>query len=393
MRIVIDARMLGWSGIGRYSKHLLEELSKMDNSNHYLVLLGQNDFNFLDSGVGSKQQVKNNPNSLLLASIFGRKNWEPVLSPYRPYSLGEQLGLAWQLYKLKADLVHFLGFNSPVLYLKKRVVTIHDLTMIDYKNYHGGPVKRLVTWAKYWPMRFNLRCIVMRSKAIFTPTAYVKKEILRHWGKDMFYDRLKSKVHVTHEAADKLHAKGRKVTSLVGKEFLLYVGNAYPHKNLKKLIEAFRGINLQRPALRLVLVGRDDAYYQKLERQVRNQGLRGVKFLHSADDAQLVWLYQNALVFVFPSLSEGFGLPGLEAMQYGLPVAAARGNCLPEVYGDAAIYFNPHQPANMAEAITKLLDSPKLRQGLMAKATKRVSGFSWQHMATQTLDVYQKTTN
>jgi glycosyltransferase involved in cell wall biosynthesis len=368
MRIVIDARMLGWSGVGRYTRHLLQHLQHQDKVNSYLVLLSPGDFSHWQ------------PSSF---------NFEKVLCPHRPFSVGEQFGLALQLYKLKPDLVHFLSYNAPVLYLRKRMVTIHDLSMVRFKNYHGGPLKRLITWVKYWPMRFALRCIVMRSAKIITPSAYVKKEILRHWGKDVFYARLKSKIHVIYEAVDKLSAQPKAVASLKNKEFLLFVGNAYPHKNLDKLVEAFEIISVQQPQLKLVLAGRPDPYYAGLQRRVARSGMKNVVFIGNADDAKLVWLYQHATTFVFASLSEGFGLPGLEAMQYSLPVAAADASCLPEIYGDAALYFKPDQPTNMASVVMKLLDNPGLRQKLVSKARARLSQFSWAAMAEQTRQLYK----
>lgn len=384
MKIVIDARMLGWSGIGRYSRNLLSELQKQDKTNHYYVLLCEQDYRNWELATG--KQKKLTPNSKLLVSIFRTSNWHPILSKYRPFSLGEQLGLAWQLYRLKPDLVHFLNYNAPCFYLKKRIVTIHDLTMLWWRNYYGGPLKRLVTWAKYWPMRFVLRCSVMRSARLITPTIYVKKEVLRHWGKDVFYQRLKSKIFVTYEAAEPIKSRPQAIKNLK-KPYLLYVGNAYPHKNLGNLVEAFRMLQLVHKDLRLVLAGKQDSYYQKLAQQIKKEGIKNVRLL-SPDDSELAWLYQNAVLLCLPSLSEGFGLTGLEAMGQGTPVAAARASSLPEVYGQAAAYFDPASPVDIAAQVEKLLANPAGLVRLSKAGRKQASNYSWGKMAEQTLAVY-----
>ena len=143
--------------------------------------------------------------------------------------------------------------------------------------------------------------------------------------------------------------------------------------------------------MRLVHAGKLDYYAKKLRRWVKGQGMEGqVNFLGFVSDQELKWLYQNAQAYVFPSLSEGFGLPGLEAMVHVCPVVSSNATCLPEVYGDAAEYFDPLDVEEMAGAINKVLGSEALRSKLIALGYAQAKKYSWQRMAEQTLEVYKE---
>ena len=151
------------------------------------------------------------------------------------------------------------------------------------------------------------------------------------------------------------------------KPYILYVGNDYPHKNLERLKLAFDKLNKEYNLdYQLVLI---------------------TKFV---SEEELDKLYKNASLYVFPSLSEGFGLPPLEAMARGLPVVSSNATCLPEILGDAAIYFNPLDVGGMAEVIKKTLSSDRVRKALIQKGFKQIKKYSWQKMAEKTLDVYKR---
>lgn len=154
MIIVIDARALSWTGVGRYAKGLLDHLQDVDRENNYKVLMGRSDWSLWE------------PKS---------PNFTRIETNIKPYSLGEQVRLAALLYRLKPDLVHFLSFNAPVLYLRPHVTTIHDLTLVDYKNRRGG-LKSLIYELKYWVMRVILGRIIRTSRAIITPAEYTRQE-------------------------------------------------------------------------------------------------------------------------------------------------------------------------------------------------------------------------
>jgi glycosyltransferase involved in cell wall biosynthesis len=141
---------------------------------------------------------------------------------------------------------------------------------------------------------------------------------------------------------------------------------------------------------KLVLVGKKDYFYSQLEKRSKNKHISNVIFTGFVSDGQLEWLYQNASLYVFPSLSEGFGLPGLEAMSYGTPVASSNATCLPEVYGDAAVYFDPTSVDDMARVISDTLNDKELLAKLRKAGPEHAKKFSWEKMARETLDVYEK---
>src|SRR5690606_4764995 len=148
----------------------------------------------------------------------------------------------------------------------------------------------------------------------------------------------------------------------VTQPFMLYVGNAYPHKNLERLLEAFAAFRTgEHSNWRLVLVGSEDYFYARHKQEAFEKGRDvSVTFYGHATDEELSGLYDHASFYVFPSLCEGFGLPPLEAMQHGLPVASANASCMPEILAEAALYFDPTSPAAITAAMKIMADRPEL---------------------------------
>jgi glycosyltransferase involved in cell wall biosynthesis len=140
----------------------------------------------------------------------------------------------------------------------------------------------------------------------------------------------------------------------------------------------------------LVLAGRKDANYERIEEKAYVQGAKNLVFTGFISDRRLRWLYEHCEAYVFPSLSEGFGLPGLEAMRHGAPVISSDATCLPEIYGGAAHYFDPLDTEAMADAIEEVLTDKKLRSSLVRKGHAQVKKYSWERMAEQTLAVYRQ---
>jgi glycosyltransferase involved in cell wall biosynthesis len=171
------------------------------------------------------------------------------------------------------------------------------------------------------------------------------------------------------------------------------VGNAYPHKNLERLLLALAKITSRRKMFKnfsLVLVGEQDFFYKRLVNYVKELRLENkVIFWGKADRQELNTLYRNAIALVFPSLMEGFGLPGLEAMAAGCPVVCSDIPVLREVYSEAAIYFNPYDPADMAEKMSDVLNNPQKYAKFKTLGSELVKGYSWQQMAKQTLEIYR----
>ena len=359
-QIVIDARELRTS-TGRYVERLLHYLQQIDREHKYTVLLTPKDFT----------------------------GWHPVnpnftkmVCPYKEFTFAEQLGLLRQINKLKPDLVHFTIVQQPILYRGRVVTTMHDLTTTRFDN----PSKNWLAFHfKQMVYRRVNKIVARKSRLIITASEFVKTDIARFAGISP------DKITVTYEAADKITAPAASLKNLSGKEFLLYVGRPTPHKNLERLLEAMKILIEKHPGLVLVLAGKTDKNYEKLRSFARKENLTSqVLFTDYVGEGQLRWLYENTAAYVFPSLSEGFGLPGLEAMAHGAPVVASNATCLPEIYGSAAHYFNPLDTNDMANKIDEVLSDDKLRSKLITNGHDRAKKYSWRRMATQTLEIYHE---
>jgi glycosyltransferase involved in cell wall biosynthesis len=364
MRIVIDGRMM-LAGQGTYTSNLLEQLQILDKSNEYIVLLRRD----------GMQKVS-----------LTAPNFKKQLADYGQYSFKEQLFLPVLLYRLRADLVHFVSYNLPLLYLKKYVVTVHDLTLVNFKMKRPGTFG----WAyeaKYWAGRMALKWAVHFARHIIVPSEFVRSQVCQQL-------RVReSRVTVTHEAAEPSPHIASTFAHAPQKPFLLSVSSPYPHKNFKCLIKAFSIIHKNIPELILVIAGgtaASQAFLDDLKRVAASEGLKeSVIFTGYVKGQELAWLYQNAELFVFPSLSEGFGLPGLEAMQAGTPVVAANATCLPEVYGEAAVYFDPLDPGDLAAKVTALVGRPEELAAMRQAGLVKVKEYSWMKLAQITLRVYE----
>lgn len=357
--IVIDARE--WSTTtGRYISNLVLQLERLDNSHRYSILLYPKDID--------KWQPTN-------------PNFSKVACPHKEFTFDEQIGLLRQLETLKPDLVHFGMVQQPVWYKGKTVTTMHDLTAIRFRNPTKNPVVFTVKQQVY---KWVNKRVAHKSDAIITPTEFVRQDVAQYTGINP------EKITVTYESADEMPAGSNAVAGLENTKFIMYLGRPQPHKNLSRLIDAYVVLKQTYPDLKLVLAGRKDDMYKLHEKRVIDQGIPDVVFTDYITDQQLRWLYENCQVYVFAALSEGFGLPGLEAMAHGAPVASSNATCLPEVYGDAAHYFDPTSVEDMVRAINDVINKKDLRQSLIQKGRERVRTYSWKRMAEQTLAVYNR---
>ncbi len=364
MKIIIDGRMIGWTGIGRYSIELLNHLQEIDQDNEYVVLVRSVDWD----------------------------KWQPISSNFNrvrcdiePYSLAEQLKLPWQIRKLRPDIVHFLSINSPIIGHFRRVTTVHDLTLIDYDVARGSWIKQQVYGLKRLVLRIHVNLVLRRSRRVIADTEFGRQNLVK---RNLIRPNNGHAIHLGAGIATNNLIKPSPYPPLINQRFILAVGNAFPYKNLQRLIDAYA---LARPReTKLVLVGKPDYFYEQLQTYVKNNKIVGVHFAGFVPDTQLAWLYQQTSLYVFPSLSEGFGLPGLEAMAYGAPVASSNATCLPEVYGEAAAYFDPNDTVDIARVITELLNDAKLSSKLIKAGHEQVAKYSWERMAHQTLEVYNR---
>jgi len=373
MKIVIDARMYGLehAGIGRYILNLINQIEKVDKKNNYFILLRKEYY----------QQLK-----------FKNKRFHKVLADFPHYSFKEQFLLPGILRKLKPDLVHFPHFNVPIFWQGKYLVTIHDLIKHESRGMKTTTKLAPLYWPKYWVYQLIVFLAIKRAKKIITPSQYWKKELVKR------YKIKPDKIVVTYEGAGEFAKKkatisGEKAIKKYGitKPFVIYTGSLYPHKNVFRLVQAVQLINEKdKNNLSLVIASARNVFMERFKKEVeKTKGLNMVILAGFVPDEELISLYQEAEAFVTPSLLEGFGLPGLEAMTIGLPVISANASCLPEIYGQAAVYFNPLEVKDMAEKIEKVVKNKKLKQELIKKGYQQVEKYSWEKMARETLRVYE----
>lgn len=358
MHIVIDARIIN-SSTGRYVERLLHYLELIDTTNTYTVLVPTKDLTFW---------LPTNPNFSLKAC------------DYKNYSLGEQWGMKHLLDNLQPDLVHFCMPQQPVLYRGAHVTTFHDLTLLrtynSDKNWLVFRFKQLVGQVVF-------RLAAASSRVIITPTEFTKRDVATTLGVAA------DKIDVTYEAADITTDQLEPYVHPYS-EFILYVGQQSDYKNIKRLGDAHQKLLATHPGLGLILVGKLNKSIEQNKAYFESKGYTNILFTGFISDAQRDWLYTQAKAYIFPSLMEGFGLPGLEAMGYGAPVVSSNATCLPEVYGSAAHYFDPTDTQAIANAINDVISHEPLRAELIEKGHAQVAKYSWRRMAEQTLAAYER---
>lgn len=365
MRIGIDARMLRYSGIGKYIQNLIENLAKIDRKNQYILFCKEADLRICKI----KQE---------------NFNFRVVKTPL--FSLREQLSLPTMIKKNRLDIFHTPHFNIPLFSPVKKMVTIHDLIPLIFPGARSS-------WLSRTYYRFMNSQVVKKAGKIIAVSKNTERDLLK------FFKVPEGKIEVIYEAVSGRFKPVNDVKSLeeikkkfnITKRFLLYVGLKELHKNLVSLIKILEilkkkmGLDIQ-----LVIVGKRDPRFTQAEETAKELDLEGdVLFLGEVSDEDVVLLYNAAQIFLFPSLYEGFGLPPLEAMACGTPVISSNTSSLPEVLGDAAILINPRDIDEWAKKIRKVLTDEDLRKKLKQKGLGRVKQFSWEKAARDTLRVYE----
>lgn len=382
MRIGIDARFYGHSGkgLGRYTEKLIEHLELLDKSNDYFVFLRRENFD---------EYAPKNP------------RFKKVLARYPWYSFSEQFLFPFLLFRYRLDLMHFPHFNIPFWYPGKFVVTIHDLILLHYPTILNTTRSAFFYFIKFAAYRFVIASAIRRARHIITVSHFTEKDILKH------YASARGKISVTYEAADtfcnlldwreewklfhrlklfntKDENEPEKAERVILRPYILYVGNAYPHKNLEAILRAAFSF----PDFTFVLVGKEDYFYARLKKMASEREIKNVIFAGFVDDRELNSLYRLAVCYIFPSFYEGFGLPPLEAMARGLPVISSDQGALPEILGNAARYFNPHIKGSLKKELEEILHSETMREELIRRGYNQAARYNWESMASKTLEIY-----
>ena len=365
MRVAIDARKLHDFGIGTYIRNLLRQLARTDRETEYVLLSPEAD--------------------LGISAQLG-PNFRTVLEPSPNYSLREQVHVPWVLWRERPDVFHAPHYVLPPGVRCRAVVTIHDCIHLMFPQY-------LPNKAAYAYARASMWTAVRRSDCILTVSEASKRDILH------FFNVSPEKIVVVYNAIDDhfwLTPPEEEVARVreryqLDHQFVLYVGNIKPHKNLVRLIEAFA--ELRRTSgleeLKLLIIGDEISKLPALRRAVHGHKLhKHVRFLGYVSDGTLRALYRLASVFVFPSLYEGFGLPPLEAMASGTPVVTSNQSSLPEVTGDAAVLVDPYDVDSIVDGMRRVLTDPELAANLRRLGPLRAREFSWARSVEKTREVY-----
>ncbi|PIS40718.1 MAG: hypothetical protein COT26_01845 [Candidatus Kerfeldbacteria bacterium CG08_land_8_20_14_0_20_43_14] len=371
MRIGIDARFYGsiGKGLGRYTQRLLKYLENIARDDEFVIFLRKDNFDDYQP----------------LAKNFTKK-----LADFPWYSYAEQKNFLGLIKSEKLDLVHYPHFNVPLFTPKPFVVTIHDLILTHFPTRRAttlGPLKYFIKQTAY---KIVLSRAIQNAKQVLTVSEFTKQDIQKYFGYDP------KKITVTYEAVDAFPSPPIDDETIlkklqIAKPYLLYVGNAYPHKNLEKLIDFMRALPENRKNLQMVIVCKPDYFLNRLIDLVDKSGLRAnFRFPGFVPDAELGVLFRQAHAYIFPSFYEGFGIPPLEAMSQGTPVLSSDAACMKEVLDEAAIYFDPHSTSGMIKALDTLDQSANTRQIMIAKGRQQVSRYSWESLAKTTLDIYHQ---
>jgi glycosyltransferase involved in cell wall biosynthesis len=371
MRIGFDIRpfLKQATGVGLYYKNLLFSLADIDRKNSYFLFSSSWKDRFprqsLPPFASSQFRDRRYP-VRLMDYLWQTWQWPPL-----DFFFGEEL-----------DLTH-----SPIpLILPSRgkaIVTVYDLFFLDYPLLAGQQAGQ--------KFRRRIGTSLHKSDGVLTISRHVKDQIVERFGIN------ESKVRAVYLGADASfgHRPAEKILNGLRKKFalppsfLLFVGTIEPRKNLARLIEALSLVHRTSQRIPLVIAGHQGLNSNRVIARVRELDLGSdVRFLDYLPLQDLRALYHLATMLVLPSLSEGFGLPVVEAMTSGLPCALSHAQALPEIAQEAALYFDPENTEEMAQTIGRMLEDEDLRTDLIKRGRRRARDFSWRKTAEETLRFY-----
>lgn len=347
-RIVVDARMINASGIGRYLQELLPLII---NEYKETILLGD------------PEELK----------LFSWNQKQEIISCKAPiYSLREQFELPLKI--PACDWFWSPHFNVPVFPIRarQRITTVHDVFHLAFPHEY--------TWLKRFYARILIQSAVSRSSVVLTVSEFSKSEIYK-------YTKTRQKIVKISNGISRLKPRVEN-DSDIQRTFFLFVGNVKPHKNLKSALLAFDQLAEDFPDLYFYIVGRKDSFITndtEVDSFAQKYADR-ILFTGYISDEDLADLYRKALFFVFPSLYEGFGLPLLEAQQFGVPVIASDIEVLKEIGQDSVLFVDPHDPLAMSEGMRRMITDSHLRQSLIQKGYENLKRFSWEQAARQIME-------
>ena len=372
MRIGIDIRpfLKEETGVGVLFKNLLFTLAGIDENNEYFLFSSSFKDRFEQKKIPPFKQGRFIDCRIPVKAVnfaWYRMNWPPLDLFFRT----------------RLDLTH-----SPVPLILptrgKKIVTVYDLFFLENPLLTDRESRKNFT--------ARLGSSLKKAHGVMTISNESRNRILQ------YFPAVENKLRVIYPGIDRKFWAEEipKEKELLRSEqnlpssFLLFVGATEARKNLINLLQAYSIIREKYSSLFLILAGRRGDDHNRVGEKIRELKLENsVKMIDYVDDHRLRYLYSLAELFVFPSWYEGFGIPLLEAMACGVPIAASNTGALPEVGGDCALYFDPENPEDIADKILTLLEGNSIRRRLIDSGKKRVSLFSWEKTAVETLEFYK----
>ncbi len=372
MRIGFDVRpfLKRETGVGIYYRNLLFHLAQIDHSNEYFLFSSSLKDKFPPQKIPpfSNKEFRHFRFPVKLINFFWyRLSWPPLD------------------YFFRADLDLAHSPTPLILPTKgKKIVTVHDLFFMDFPLLTDKEARKNFT--------IRIKDSLLKADGVIAISDFTRNQILERFDLDekkvkVIYHGLDPEflTDVSTEAEEEVRKKFALPPS-----FIFFVGATEPRKNLLRLVEALKIVHEKHQKIPLVIVGREGLDYENLEKKIDQLELQDwVKMIDYLPDAEVKIFYRLATVFAFPSLCEGFGLPLLESMASGLPVATSKASALPEVGQDAALYFHPEDPEDIADKLILALQDEGLRKTLRERGKKRALDFDWHTTAADTLSFYE----
>lgn len=351
-RIVFDGRMYNHSGIGSYIRNLTGQYAKQGITKDILLLT---------TGKVSGLDLKAKRCSCKI------------------YGLAEQIFLPYLV--KKACLLHTPHYNAPLLFPGKLVVTIHDLNHLTFYDQLPSVFHKLYA-------KTMMAMVVKKADAILAVSDWTRNDLCRRW--PAAAAKIKTVYNGVPAPRNSVNDNEVTVKYQVDRPYILYLGLLKRHKNISRLLEAFsKAQRTLKGKYLLVIAGdpkSDEIGLPELVAQSPHRELIRLPGYITWND--LPALYGQAALFAFPSTAEGFGLPPLEAMSYGIPVISSNATCLPEILKDAPRYFNPYDINDIAACIERSLIDSKWRDGAGRKGRKISAGYRWENTARTCLEIY-----
>jgi glycosyltransferase involved in cell wall biosynthesis len=372
MRIGFDAKraFLNKSGLGNYSRDIIRSICSQYPEHEYFLYTPEV--------------------SDALPGITGKR----IRTCRPPNSLGRIGGAFWRTYQLagranrdRLTIYHGLSNELPVKINRtgiKTVVTIHDLIFMRYPEWY-----RMID-RNIYQNKFSYAA--KTADRIISISQQTKKDLIDFFGIEeskisVIYQGCNQafRVGLTNEEKQQIRARWN-----LPEEYLLYVGTIESRKNLLTLVKALHQKKLDIP---LVVVGRPTSYMKEVRKYIREKTVKNVVFLNEVAVEDLPGIYQQARVFIYPSLFEGFGIPVLEALTSGVPVVTSKGGCFSEVGGNSSLYIDPEDPEELGSELTRLVSDSDLQKEMIRDGLEHSRQFSNEIIATQIMDLYKELNN